>query len=351
VSTFGDADVLTWTTSGVGVAGALTVSGQLTASGTGTAISAPNGTAAFGGLSAGGIVKANATTGQLAIAASSDLPGGPYLPLSGGTLSGSLQINSFMNMYGNLYVNSGYGVHGAGWYTQDLGMWATTNFDFGGVGYTFNAPTTFNYSIAGTSGMHVTGPDTLSALGAGFVQANASGVLSSTAITAAQAATALGSQAAGQIIVGNGATGVTSNSGLTASTNNLTSTGVVTARKVVQTLNTTAVSTSITMDLSLGNTILAGSAGVPGALTAATTWTFSNASIGSTSRIMFRQGTTSFAVTFAASGYTFYQNGKTAGVASGSVVLAAADMVLSQYYTVEIAWLSATTASVSLLKT
>jgi hypothetical protein len=55
-------------------------------------------------------------------------------------------------------------------------------------------------------------------------------------------------------------------------------------------------------------------------------------------------------VTFTISGYTFYQNGKTAGVASGSAVLLAADMTLSQYYTAAITWLSATTASVALLK-
>jgi hypothetical protein len=41
-------------------------------------------------LAVGGIAKVNATTGQLAIAASSDLPGGPYLPLTGGTLSGTI---------------------------------------------------------------------------------------------------------------------------------------------------------------------------------------------------------------------------------------------------------------------
>jgi hypothetical protein len=126
--------------------------------------------------------------------------------------------------------------------------------------------------------------------------------------------------------------------------------GGLTSDQLSQAVQTIAVGTAISANLANGGTVLIGASGVPGALTAATTITFSNPLIGSTSRVIFKQGTTSFAVTFTISGYTFYQNGKTAGVASGSAVLLAADMTLSQYYTAAITWLSATTASVALLK-
>jgi hypothetical protein len=126
--------------------------------------------------------------------------------------------------------------------------------------------------------------------------------------------------------------------------------GGLTSNQLSQAVQTIAVGTAISANLANGGTVLIGASGVPGALTAATTITFSNPLIGSTSRVIFKQGTTSFAVTFTISGYTFYQNGKTAGVASGSAVLLAADMTLSQYYTAAITWLSATTASVALLK-
>jgi hypothetical protein len=119
---------------------------------------------------------------------------------------------------------------------------------------------------------------------------------------------------------------------------------------LIQTVQTVAVSTTPSVNIASGNTVIIGTGGVPGPLTAATNITFSNPQIGSTTFLVFQQGTTSYAVTFTIAGYTFYQNGKTAGVASGSVVLAAADMTLSQFCAVEITWLSATTASVKLVK-
>lgn len=123
------------------------------------------------------------------------------------------------------------------------------------------------------------------------------------------------------------------------------------AAQIVHKLQTIAVSTAITCNCASGENVLIGASGVPGALTAATTITFSNPKIGSTTTLFFKQGTTSYAITFTISGYTFYQNGKTAGVASGSAVLAAADMTLSCFYRVDITWLSSTTASVTLSKT
>lgn len=120
-----------------------------------------------------------------------------------------------------------------------------------------------------------------------------------------------------------------------------------TATQLMQTLS---VGTSVAANLALGNTVLIGAAGVPGQLTAATTITFSNPTVGSTTQLLFAQGTTSYPVTFTIAGYTFYQNGKTTGVASGSAVLQAADMTLNCFYTCNITWLSNTTASVSLLK-
>lgn len=124
----------------------------------------------------------------------------------------------------------------------------------------------------------------------------------------------------------------------------------ITAKSVAQTVQSIAVSTAVAANLANGNTVIIGASGVPGALTAATTVTFSNPVIGSITRLSFKQFTTSVAVTFTISGYTFYQNGKTAGVASGSAVLLAADMTLSCFYTALIIWTSATTATVSLLK-
>ena len=124
----------------------------------------------------------------------------------------------------------------------------------------------------------------------------------------------------------------------------------VTAKGLAQTVQTVAISTTPAVNLASGNIVIIGASGIPGALTAATTITFSNPTVGATTSLSFQQGTTSFAVTFTIAGYTFYQNGKTAGVASGSAVLQAADMTLSQFYTVEITWLSATTAAVALLK-
>jgi len=136
----------------------------------------------------------------------------------------------------------------------------------------------------------------------------------------------------------------------TVASSAVTIAGNATAKSVAQTVQSIAVSTAVAANLQNGNTVVIGSSGVPGALTAATTVTFSNPTIGSTTQLMFKQFTSSVAVTFTISGYTFYQNGKTAGVASGSAVLLAADMTLSCYYTAYITWTSSTSATVSLLK-
>jgi hypothetical protein len=124
----------------------------------------------------------------------------------------------------------------------------------------------------------------------------------------------------------------------------------LTANSMAQTVQSVAVSTTPTVNLASGNTVVLGTSGVPGALTAATNITFQNPTIGSTTQLMFKQYSTSVAVTFTIAGYTFYQNGKTAGVASGSPVLLAADMTLSCYYTAYITWTSPTTAIVTLDK-
>ncbi len=121
--------------------------------------------------------------------------------------------------------------------------------------------------------------------------------------------------------------------------------------QVAETVQSIAVNTAITANLALGNVVVIGSAGVPGAITAATTVTFQNPVIGSTTQLMFKQDSTSRAITFTIAGYTFYQNGKTAGVTSGNPVLLAADMTLSCYYTAWITWTSASKAVVSLSKT
>lgn len=122
------------------------------------------------------------------------------------------------------------------------------------------------------------------------------------------------------------------------------------AKRLVVPINTIAVNTALAFDLSNGDNWLIGAAGVPGALTAATTITFSNQLVGSTTEFSFQQGASSYNVIFTIAGYTFYQNGKTAGVATANPVLLAADMTLSQFYTCRVKWLSATTAMVSLLK-
>ena len=122
------------------------------------------------------------------------------------------------------------------------------------------------------------------------------------------------------------------------------------AKQIVRTTQTIAVNTAIAMNLASGENVIIGASGIPGALTGTTTITFSNTKVGSISTFFFKQGTTSFAVIFTRSGYMFYQNGKTAGVSSGSAVLLAEDMTLNCYYRCDITWLSSTTANVSLSK-
>jgi hypothetical protein len=153
----------------------------------------------------------------------------------------------------------------------------------------------------------------------------------------------------GPVTVSSGALTVSSGN-IAASAGSVTAGTTVSGNSLIQTVQAVAVSTTPSANIASGNTVIIGAGGVPGPLTAATNITFSNPQIGSTTFLVFQQGTTSYAVTFTIAGYTFYQNGKTAGVASGSVVLAAADMTLSQFCAVEITWLSATTASVKLVK-
>jgi hypothetical protein len=124
----------------------------------------------------------------------------------------------------------------------------------------------------------------------------------------------------------------------------------IAAKQVSETVQSIAVNTAIAANLANGNIIVIGASGVPGALTANTTVTFSNPVTGSRTILSFKQFTTAVAITFTISGYTFYQAGKTAGVASGSAVLLAADMTLSCYYIAEIFWTSGTTAIVTLMK-
>jgi hypothetical protein len=152
-------------------------------------------------------------------------------------------------------------------------------------------------------------------------------------------------------ILTSGGGNISSNGSVSAATDITTTGGKVQGVSVSQTVQSVAVSTTPAVNLANGGNVVLGASGVPGALTAATTITFSNPVIGSTTRLMFQQGTTSFAVTFTISGFTFYRSGKTAGIASGSVVLAAADMTLSQYNMVEITWLTSTKAFVALIKT
>jgi hypothetical protein len=152
-------------------------------------------------------------------------------------------------------------------------------------------------------------------------------------------------------ILTSGGGNISSNGSVSAVTDITTTGGKVQGVSVSQTVQSVAVSTTPAVNLANGGNVVLGASGVPGALTAATTITFSNPVIGSTTRLMFQQGTTSFAVTFTISGFTFYRSGKTAGIASGSVVLAAADMTLSQYNMVEITWLTSTKAFVALIKT
>jgi hypothetical protein len=120
-----------------------------------------------------------------------------------------------------------------------------------------------------------------------------------------------------------------------------------------ETVQTVAVSTTPAVNCANGNNVIIGTTGVVGALTAATTITFSNVVVGTTTKVRIKQGTTSFAITLTISGYTFYGNGQTAGLASGGTPaqLAAGNMTLSQFYTIEILWATATVAYVSLLKT
>ena len=127
-------------------------------------------------------------------------------------------------------------------------------------------------------------------------------------------------------------------------------TGDISALNHTTTVQNVPVSTTPAVNISNGGNVVIGASNIPGALTAATNITFTNPDIGSTTKVMFKQFTTSVAVTFTTAGYTFYRSGKTAGISSGSVVLAAADMTLSCFYEADITWLSATTAFVTLQK-
>jgi hypothetical protein len=122
------------------------------------------------------------------------------------------------------------------------------------------------------------------------------------------------------------------------------------AVNLAQTVQTISVSASVALNCASGNNVIIGASGIPGVLTAATTITFTNPKIGSTTYIYFQQGTTSYAVTFMCMSYNFYLNGSTALVATGSVVLSAANMTSSQFYTCAVTWLSSTTAMVHLQK-
>lgn len=67
---------------------------------------------------------------------------GPWLPLTGNkTLTG------YLIMGADLYINSGWKVRGAGWYTNDFGLFATTSYTFDGfAGYAFASSASLNGS-------------------------------------------------------------------------------------------------------------------------------------------------------------------------------------------------------------
>ncbi|MEK7391888.1 MAG: hypothetical protein AAB214_04905, partial [Fibrobacterota bacterium] len=130
----------------------LSVGGSAVATASASGLSIPS-------LSAGGMLKAGAG-GLLQAASISDLTGGPYLtvaggpylPLAGGTISGSVQLNNYLNMYGDLYMNTGRYIHATGWYTQDYGLYSTGTFTFDGSPFVFATRIVPNSGIAGTTG-------------------------------------------------------------------------------------------------------------------------------------------------------------------------------------------------------
>jgi hypothetical protein len=144
---------------------------------------------------------------------------------------------------------------------------------------------------------------------------------------------------------------ITTSAGVSATSDIVTSGGNVSGRSVAEAVQSVAVSTTPAVNLSNGNVVVIGASGVPGALTAATNITFTNPVVGSVTKLFIKQGTTSFAVTFTKTSANFYRSGKTASIASGSVVLLAADMTLSCFYEIDITWVTANIAMVSLIKT
>jgi hypothetical protein len=184
--------------------GNLNVSGTIQTNAPGTAISAPNGTAALGALSAGGIVKAN-TSGVLQIAGSGDLP---YLPLAGGTLTGTVTLSP---------ASGPAFTAGAGYDFLNSAPMSSTMIRIGDGASTpaisFPKVATKSFEVMGNA--VIDGAVKLSSLGAGVVQADTSGNLSSV------------SQAVAQVLIGNGALGVTSSGSLTSSGGNLTVSGSV----------------------------------------------------------------------------------------------------------------------------
>jgi hypothetical protein len=83
-----------------------------------------------------------------------------------------------------------------------------------------------------SSGNTLAGTTTLSALGAGFVQTNSSGVVSSSVPTAGQLTSILGSVPAGDVVIGNGSSGYTYNAGLQSSGGSLAATGQISSKLV-----------------------------------------------------------------------------------------------------------------------
>jgi hypothetical protein len=160
----------------------------------------------------------------------------------------------------------------------------------------------------------------------------------------------VGTATAGKNLIFHTGGTLAANARLTLSDTLATHTTATTGPSFAQTVQQVAVSTTPAFNLASGNTCVLGASGVPGALTADTTFTFSNPVVGSTTSLFFQQGATAYAITFTIAGYTFYINGTTAAIASGATLYSAGSFTISQFYTIDITWLSATTASVALLK-
>jgi hypothetical protein len=221
------------------------------------------------------------------------------------------------------------------------GQWSITDGKYGSI--------TNTLTLSGTDGTTMTFPTTSQ-----YVAPNpctTTGDLPYASSTATPSAMSrLAAVAAGAVLVSAGTGTAPAWSATPGSSTALTS---IKALQVAQTVQTVAVSTTPAINCASGNEVIIGTTGVVGALTAATTITFSNPVIGSTTRVRIKQGTTSFAITLTIAGYTFYSNGQAAGLASGGTpaALAAANMTLSCFYTLEILWANSTTAYVNLIKT